>query len=78
MRDRIAAVARTQHRSMNSEIVSRLERSLAQRELPSNKLPAVSNSEISASEQQLLQLFRELNNTQQDALISLLAPQIHR
>lgn len=78
MRDRIAAVARTQHRSMNSEIIARLEHSLAQRELPSKPLTVIDSSNISADEQQLIQLFRGLNNAQQHALISLLEPQAKR
>lgn len=76
MRDRIAVVARQNHRSMNSEIVARLEASLKQDELGDfgGPLPgALDEQEITASERQMLQRFRQLTQRQQNALLALIA-----
>ena len=78
MRDRIAEVAKQHHRSMNSEIIARLEHSLL--DLPS--LPeypsrqALNDQQIDAlnqPERELLLRFREMSRRQQNALLALLA-----
>ena len=74
MRERIADVARNHHRSMNSEIISRLEQSLfregALDETPS---PHADSAELSLHERELLQRFRQLSRRQQNALVALIA-----
>lgn len=78
MRDRIAEVAKQHHRSMNSEIIARLEHSLL--DLPS--LPEYPSrqtlgeqrvEELNQPERELLMRFREMSRRQQNALIALLA-----
>ncbi len=80
MRDRIAEVARTQHRSMNSEIIARLESSLQQEgiltEITSDNLRLDSPPELSHHERELLQLFRLLAQRQQNALLALITHDI--
>ncbi|MCQ4346812.1 Arc family DNA-binding protein [Pseudomonas stutzeri] len=75
MRARIAEVARHYHRSMNSEIIARLERTLlAEGQLPSTHIapgPATAG-DLPPHEHQLLQRFRQLPQPQQSALIALL------
>src|SRR5690606_19330642 len=75
MRDRIAEVAKQHHRSMNSEIIARLEHSLL--DLPS--LPeypsrqALNDQQIDAlnqPERELLLRFREMSRRQQNALLA--------
>lgn len=74
MRERIADVARNHHRSMNSEIISRLERSLFQEgTLNSNPQQQLDSSELSLPERELLQRFRQLSRRQQNALVALIA-----
>ena len=73
MRARIAEVARHYHRSMNSEIIARLEKTL----LADGQLPATGSSrsgtvDLPPHEDQLLQRFRQLPQPQQSALIALL------
>ena len=74
MRERIAEVARNHHRSMNSEIIARLEQSLIQDgalgDEPSLRLDS---PELSLNERELLQRFRQLSHRQQNALVSLIA-----
>ncbi|HYQ38856.1 MAG TPA: Arc family DNA-binding protein [Pseudomonas sp.] len=71
MRSRIAEVARHYHRSMNSEIIARLERSLsAEGNLPA--VPLEPAGELPPHEHRLLQHFRQLPQPQQSALIALL------
>ncbi|MGO1272026.1 Arc family DNA-binding protein [Pseudomonas helleri] len=74
MRERIAEVARNHHRSMNSEIIARLEQSLIQEDAlgdePSLRLDS---PELSLNERELLQRFRQLSHRQQNALVSLIA-----
>lgn len=74
MRERIAEVARNHHRSMNSEIIARLEQSLIQEGVlgdePSLRLDS---PELSLNERELLQRFRQLSHRQQNALVSLIA-----
>jgi hypothetical protein len=70
MRSRIAEVARHYHRSMNSEIIARLEKTLiAEGNLPASELPP---GELHPHEHRLLQHFRQLPQPQQSALIALL------
>lgn len=75
MRERVADVARDSHRSMNSEIIARLEHSLCGQ---ATVLPfeAIDPGSLSASEAQLLARFRKLTSRQQEALIDVLDPEI--
>ena len=74
MRERIADVARNHHRSMNSEIISRLEQSLFQEgTLDSGPILHMDSAELSNSERELLQRFRQLSRRQQNALVALIA-----
>ncbi len=76
MRSRIAEMARHHHRSMNSEIIARLECSLLQRGAnspPPPPLEIAGNTALSGSEQALLQIFRQLSGRQQNALLALFA-----
>lgn len=78
MRDKIAEVAKTHHRSMNSEIIARLEHSLldlptlpeqpSRQSLNDQQLDALSHPE-----RELLVRFREMSRRQQNALLALLA-----
>ncbi|NLY13696.1 MAG: Arc family DNA-binding protein [Gammaproteobacteria bacterium] len=73
MRDRIAEVAKAQHRSMNSEIIARLESSLQQDgELTLNDNVRLDSPEISQYERELLMRFRQLAQRQQNALLALI------
>lgn len=83
MRSRIAEVSRLSHRSMNSEIVARLEDSLATQARIAEPqsvyqagrgLQAVSQKgqDDSAREQHLLDCFRRLSGTRREALIAFL------
>ncbi|MDT3719902.1 Arc family DNA-binding protein [Pseudomonas oryzihabitans] len=77
MRERIADVARNHHRSMNSEIIARLEQSLQQEgALGDEPGLRLDSPEINANERELLQRFRQLSGRQQNALISLIAHDI--
>ena len=74
MRERIAGVARNHHRSMNSEIIARLERSLVQEgELLADSLLSLEGADLSSHERELLQRFRQLSRRQQNALVALIA-----
>lgn len=80
MRDRIAEVAKQHHRSMNSEIIARLEHSLLDLPiLPEQTQPsrhALNEQQLdglSSPEQELLVRFREMSRRQQNALLALLA-----
>ncbi len=74
MRERIAEVARTHHRSMNSEIIARLEQSLIQEGALGEELSMrLDSPELSLHERELLQRFRQLAHRQQNALIALIA-----
>lgn len=74
MRSRVQEVAKNHHRSMNSEIIARLEQSLIQEgalgDEPSMRLDS---PELSLHERELLQRFRQLSHRQQNALVSLIA-----
>lgn len=85
MRQEIAEVARRSRRSMNSEIVARLERSLAESDVietisehppvSAPQLRAIEGSRVQAgneAEQHLLQAFRKLDQSKRDALLRLL------
>ncbi|WP_313519613.1 Arc family DNA-binding protein [Pseudomonas sp.] len=74
MRERIADVARNHHRSMNSEIIARLEQSLIQEGSLSDDLTMrLDSPELSLHERELLQRFRQLSGRQQTALVALIA-----
>lgn len=78
MRDRIADVAKQHHRSMNSEIIARLEHSLLDLptlpDFPSRQtLGDQRVEELNQPERELLLRFREMSRRQQNALIALLA-----
>ena len=74
MRERIAEVARDHHRSMNSEIIARLEQSLIQEGNLGEELSMrLDSPELSLHERELLQRFRQLSQRQQNALVSLIA-----
>ena len=79
MRERIADVARNHHRSMNSEIIARLEQSLIQEGAIGDELSMRMDSpELSLHERELLQRFRQLSRRQQNALVSLIAHAFER
>lgn len=74
MRERIADVARNHHRSMNSEIIARLEQSMLQESALGNDLNMhLDSPELSLHERELLQRFRQLSRRQQNALVALIA-----
>ena len=74
MRERIAEVARNHHRSMNSEIIARLEQSLIQEGALGDELSMrLDSPELSLHERELLQRSRQLSHRQQNALVALIA-----
>jgi len=75
MRERIADVARNHHRSMNSEIIARLEQSMLQESaLGDDDLNMrLDSPDLSLHERELLQRFRQLSRRQQNALVALIA-----
>ncbi len=74
MRERIAEVARNHHRSMNSEIIARLEQTLFQEGVLDDELSLrLDSPELSLHERELLQRFRQLTRRQQNALVALIA-----
>lgn len=77
MREHIAEVAKQHHRSMNSEIIARLEHSLLDLPiLPEQPSRQVLNDKqldaLSHPERELLLRFREMSRRQQNALLALL------
>lgn len=73
MRDRIAEVAKHNHRSMNSEIVARLETSLKQEQIMDYNNPVtLDETEATVHEVELLRRFRQLTQRQQNALLALI------
>lgn len=82
MRDQIALAAKHYRRSMNSEIIARLEHSfglLPNHEVEEAVQPAfhpqvekLFRNQLSESEQSLIQAFRLLNDEKQRALLQLL------
>ena len=74
MRERIADVARNHHRSMNSEIIARLEQSMLQESALSDDLNMrLDSPELSLHDRELLQRFRQLSRRQQNALVAVIA-----
>jgi hypothetical protein len=74
MRERIADVARNHHRSMNSEIIARLEQSMIQEGSLGDEVNLrLDSPELSLHERELLQRFRQLTRRQQNALVALIA-----
>ena len=74
MRERIADVARNHHRSMNSEIIARLEQSMLQESSLGDDLNMrLDSPDLSLHERELLQRFRQLSRRQQNALVALIA-----
>ncbi|MVW76323.1 Arc family DNA-binding protein [Pseudomonas xionganensis] len=74
MRERIADVARNHHRSMNSEIIARLEQSMLQEGALGDEVNLrLDSPELSLHERELLQRFRQLSRRQQNALVALIA-----
>ena len=74
MRERISEVARDHHRSMNSDIIARLEQSLVQEgALDAESAGTLDSSDLSLAERELLQRFRQLSRRQQNALVALIA-----
>ncbi|WP_439859102.1 Arc family DNA-binding protein [Pseudomonas sp. MBLB4136] len=74
MRERIADVARNHHRSMNSEIIARLEQSMLQEGSLGDEVNLrLDSPELSLHERELLQRFRQLTRRQQNALVALIA-----
>ena len=64
MRERIAEVARNHHRSMNSEIIARLEQSLIQEgALGDEPALRLDSPELSMHERELLQRFRPVTSS---------------
>ena len=77
MREHIAEVERQHHRSMNSEIIARLEHSLLDLPtLPDQPSCQMLNEKqmegLSHPERELLLRFREMSRRQQNALLALL------
>lgn len=73
LRERIAYVAAAHHRSMNSEIIVRLQYGFAQENALKGELDVGFDSpELSAAERELLQRFRQLAKRRQNALVSLI------
>ncbi|MFV3332592.1 Arc family DNA-binding protein [Pseudomonas sp. NY15437] len=71
MRERVAEAAKGSHRSMNSEIISRLELSL---ESPKSMPLMQPSGELTSDEQRLIARFRMLDLKQQSALVVLIDP----
>ncbi len=82
MREQIAEAAKHYRRSMNSEIVARLEQSFGtlpqgtteqQLEPPLHPhMEAIFRSTLSETEQSLIKIFRRLDSSRQKALVTLL------
>lgn len=74
MRERISVVAASNHRSMNSEIIKRLEQSLAA-DGPVGEVDAelINGPELSYQERELLKRYRQLAHRQQQALVTLIS-----
>lgn len=82
MRSKIVEAAAYYHRSMNSEIVARLEQSFGSLPKQSTEeqvapplhphIEAIFRSTLNETEQKLIRIFRRLESTQQNALLDLL------
>ncbi|BAP15017.1 MAG: transcriptional regulator [Alcanivorax borkumensis] len=70
MRNQVAEAANDSHRSMNAEIIARLEHSLDNwpQTLPHTETPVPQGNEETA----LLERFRQLSRSKQQALLALL------
>lgn len=75
MRERIAEVAATHHRSMNSEIIARLEQSLVQEGAMADEAK-INMNELSLNERELLLHFRNLPPRKQTALVAVITPEV--
>lgn len=75
MRERITTGATINRRSMNSEIISRLQRSFEQTSAIESCDPEWDSAELSPREWKLLQQFRQLAHPQQQALVSFIEPE---
>lgn len=71
MREKISDVSRIAHRSMNSEIIARLEQSLKAEAEPTTA--DLQTAQLSRLEQDMIKRFRHLTNVQQKALIDIIA-----
>ncbi|KZN20551.1 MULTISPECIES: Arc family DNA-binding protein [Pseudomonas] len=67
MRERVAEVARKNHRSMNSEIIARLDESMSAGEVNTNIDP----NSVTIHERRLLESFRKLGAGKRKALMLL-------
>ena len=67
MRERVAEVARRNHRSMNSEIIARLDESMSSGQLDTNIDP----NSMTIHERRLLESFRKLGAGKRKALMLL-------
>lgn len=67
MRERVAEVARKNHRSMNSEIIARLDESMSAGEVNTNIDP----NSVTIHERRLLESFRKLGAAKRKALMLL-------
>ena len=73
MRTRIEDVAKQNHRSMNAELVRRIEHSLLEDEGHDGTLGmSIDSPDISVKERELLKQFRQLAQRQQTAVIALI------
>lgn len=70
MRERIAEIARVQHRSMNSEIVRRLEESMVGDDPQS---AAIDHEHLSKEEKAIVLTVRKLSASKRKSLLNLLA-----
>lgn len=72
MHARVSEAARSQHRSMNAEIIVRLEQSLFEEDRLGEEV-RLDDLEISVLEREMLQCFRRLSRHQRNALIALVS-----
>ncbi|WP_007250628.1 MULTISPECIES: Arc family DNA-binding protein [Pseudomonas syringae group] len=70
MRERVSAVAKVHHRSMNSEIIARLEMSLEQEAQAA--LIHVDAASLTGGEKQLIKAFRNMHGLHQKAILELM------
>lgn len=70
MREQIADIAKVHHRSMNSEIIARLETSLAEESQAA--AIQVDASSLTAGEKQLIKAFRNMHGPHQKAILELM------
>ena len=71
MRERVSEVSRLHHRSMNSEIVVRLEQSLMDPSTEQQEVP-MSTALLSNVEAKVIAGFRNLHTNQQRALLEII------